>query len=147
MERLSAMRILVVEDNPDDAEAVERLARRGKGTFEVQIASSGAAALELLASAVDLPELILLDLSLPGISGLEVLARLKTTAAWCDIPVIVLSGSERDEDVVVACERGAHSHFLKPMSQRDFDWIRSSLLHYRRTVRALAGLENLVEVE
>lgn len=105
-------RILVVDDSAEARDAVRRVLERDG--FAIDQASDGPAALDSIDRAV--PDLVLLDLAMPGMGGLEVLARLRRTST---VPIIVLSG-ESDEDVRVrAFELGADDYVQKPFPVRE----------------------------
>ncbi len=108
-------RVLVVEDDPQLAEVVAGyLSRAG---FDVVIASDGLTALAAARSQPQPPDLVVLDLMLPGISGLDVLRRLR--AEGSQVAVVVLSALGEDEDRVVGLERGADDYIVKPFSPRE----------------------------
>jgi len=126
--------ILFVEDDPRDAElAMEAL----KGiTNWVQVVHDGQAALDFLFCQGQFahrqmnqrPQLVLLDLRLPMIDGLEVLQRLKSDPRTATIPVVVLTGSERDRDIRISKRLGAAAYIVKPVEMR-------SLAHVAPMVR------------
>ena len=113
--------ILLVEDNPMDVDLTRRaFARRGIPN-PIEIARDGEEALDFFTrweSGSDLPILILLDLKLPKIDGLEVLHRIKAHPYYRKIPVVVLSTSTEDRDIQIAYREGANSYIVKPV---DFD--------------------------
>ena len=135
------MKLLLIEDNPDDVEIVKRLARSSDPAIEVAVSPTGAHALKWLGERGGQPDLILLDLGLPGMSGTAVLAAIKEHAALQDVPVIVLSGSSNDEDILEGVRLGAHSHIGKPISQADFAWIVASVRKAQPRLLALRGLQ------
>jgi CheY-like chemotaxis protein len=107
-------RILLVEDNPADA----RLAREilAKGDVEIVVARDGVEALAALRSAdAALPDLVLLDLNLPRVGGLEVLAEVKADPVLSSVPVVVLTTSRADRDVRRAYELHANAYVTKPL--------------------------------
>jgi len=107
-------RILVVEDEPEIQELVRyNLAREG---YRVTCAASGEQA--LAAVRRDPPHLILLDLMLPGVDGLEVCRRLKADSATRAIPVVILTAKSEEADVVSGLELGADDYLPKPFSPR-----------------------------
>ncbi len=113
--------IMLVEDNPMDVDLTKRAFARRKITNPLQVARDGGEALtqvEHWHSGDPLPLLILLDLKLPKVDGLEVLRRLKTHADFLRIPVVVLTTSAEDQDVQTAYRLGANSYIVKPV---DFD--------------------------
>jgi len=131
------MHVLLVEDSADDVAAVRRLADAIRPPITLTVARDGREATAYLsrgerrAAYRTLPEVILLDLRLPGTSGIEVLRWIKGAPELCQVPVVVLSGSDRDEDVREAQHLGAHSYIVKPMTARYLSWITRSIASYR----------------
>ncbi len=120
MNRLHA--ILLVEDNPDDEALTVLALRRSNVANEIVVARNGAEALDRLlgpgAESEPLPAMILLDLKLPKIDGLEVLRRVREHERTRLIPVIILTTSSEDRDIVQSYRLGANSYVRKPV---DFD--------------------------
>jgi CheY-like chemotaxis protein len=113
--------ILLVEDNPMDVDLTQRALRRHRLANELVIARDGEEAINLIPrweNGEPAPTLILLDLKLPRLSGLEVLAHLKSHSSFASIPVVVLTTSRDDGDVKRAYQLGANSYIVKPV---DFD--------------------------
>lgn len=117
--------ILLVEDNPDDVELALEALRTNRIVNEVVVARDGEEARDFLfgvgrhAGVVcDPPELILLDLKLPKIDGLDVLRRIRADDRMRLTPVVVLTSSDEDEDLVRSYGLGANSYVRKPV---DFD--------------------------
>jgi CheY-like chemotaxis protein len=137
--------MLLIEDNPDDVAAVARLAASSSVPVTLIVAADGQEALERVHRQDDVAsgaELILLDINLPTLDGVEVLRRLASDVALRDVPVVMLTGSEDAQQIRVGQELGAKGHILKPMSQRDFTWIVNSVTNYwRRLAKASAELE------
>jgi two-component system response regulator len=131
------MRVLLVEDSADDAAAIQRLAAGAQPAITLSVACDAEEASAYLSrrepdAGCEAPlDLVLLDMQLPGTPGVEVLQRIKADPSLRDIPVVVLSGSDRDEDVRKAQELGAHSYVIKPMTARHFAWIARSVDSYR----------------
>lgn len=107
-----ATHILVVDDNPDSL-VITRGILEPKG-YKVTEATSGIQALELVAQ--NPPDLILLDIMMPGMSGLEVLQRLKDRYETARIPVILVTAKTADEDVVQGYQYGADYYITKPFT-------------------------------
>lgn len=109
--------ILIVDDNAADVDLIRRLLSAEPSAPALLVAEDGAAALRMLREtcASALPDLILLDLNLPGKSGLQVLAELKEDPALRLIPIVVLSSSNADRDVAGAYRLHANCYFTKPM--------------------------------
>jgi len=107
-------RVLVVEDETDLQELLQyNLAREG---FSVTCVGRGEQALQIVAD--DAPELILLDLMLPGMDGLEICRTLKSDPGTANIPVVMLTAKGEEADVVVGLEMGADDYITKPFSPR-----------------------------
>lgn len=126
--------VLYVEDDLDHAELVRRsLTRHAHGGAIVHI-GDGEAALDYLAridaEAVDRPGLILLDLRLPKVDGLEVLRSVKTNPRLADIPVVVLTTSANDGDIQRAYQQRANSYLVKPEDFPQLDEMMRSLGSY-----------------
>jgi two-component system response regulator len=111
--------ILLVEDNPDDAALTLRALSRHNLANRVQVARDGVEAFECLRDR-SRPKVILLDLKLPRISGLEVLERLKADAETRTIPVVVLTSSREEPDIARAYALGANSYIVKPVDFEQF---------------------------
>lgn len=111
---MSKATILVIEDDPDIQELVAfSLGREG---YAVAQATTGERGLELAQAA--LPDLVLLDVMLPGMDGLETLRRLKAQPSLARVPVIMASAKGEDPDVVAGLELGADDYVVKPYSPR-----------------------------
>jgi CheY-like chemotaxis protein len=106
--------LIVVEDSDEDFEALARVLKDTTSRDGVIRYQTGEEALAGV-NADALPALVLLDLNLPGIRGLEVLTRWKADASLRAVPVIVLSGSSREEDVDAAYQAGANAYLAKPI--------------------------------
>jgi DNA-binding response OmpR family regulator len=107
--------VLVVDDDPDVCDLVTyKLEQSG---FEVRRASDGDAALREVAKRI--PDLVLLDVMMPGISGLEVLERLRSAPATAAIPVVMLTAKAQENDVERGFELGADDYVVKPFSPRE----------------------------
>lgn len=118
---LSCNSILLIEDNPVDLDLTLRAFAKRKLTNPVTVVRDGAEALDWIPrwqSGEPWPALILLDLKLPKIDGLEVLRQFKAHLALRTIPVVVLTTSNEDLDIQKAYQLGANSYIVKPM---DFD--------------------------
>jgi CheY-like chemotaxis protein len=118
--------ILLVEDSPEDYEVTVRSLRRAGYTQELHHCQSGDDALARLRSDPR-PNLVLLDLNLPGLDGREVLAEIKQDARLRSIPVAVLTTSDSPADVEACYQAGANCYLVKPVDLERFE----------RTVRSL----------
>jgi CheY-like chemotaxis protein len=109
--------ILLVEDNPDDEALMLRAFERSKLANRIDVARDGAEALAYLIgpSARPLPTLVILDLKLPKVDGLEVLRRLRAEERTRMLPVVVLTSSREEQDLVESYRLGANSYVRKPV--------------------------------
>jgi two-component system response regulator len=111
--------ILLVEDNADDEQLTLRAMRQSDIPNMIRVARDGAEALEkLFGAGQHLPDLVLLDLKLPKVSGLEVLQRIRAEEKTKTLPVVILTSSDEERDIVDSYELGANSYIRKPV---DFD--------------------------
>lgn len=116
--------ILLVEDNPDDVMLTLRALKKGHIANEVKVAEDGAKALDFLfgkgefeeRDVSDRPGLILLDLKLPKVGGFEVLEAIKNDPLLKRVPVVILTSSRQEEDVVRGYDLGANSYIRKPVN-------------------------------
>ena len=122
----SPMPILLIEDNEADAELALRAFRRRKLSNPVYVARDGEQALDYVqrrgafAAGAPVPSVILLDLRIPKIDGLEVLRELKQHPVYRNVPVVVLTTSAEDQDVRRSYELGAASYIVKPVEFEKF---------------------------
>jgi len=108
--------ILLVEDNPQDAEMTLRALRRHNLVNRVHWVKDGEEALEyLLAGERQMPKLVLLDLKMPKVDGIEVLRRLKADPATRALPIVVMTSSNEERDVVETYRLGVNSYIVKPV--------------------------------
>ena len=120
--------ILLVEDHPDDEELTMRALAKNNIMNEVVVARDGVQALEYLFGTgayagrdlSQMPQIILLDLKLPKIDGLEVLRRLRADDRTKFLPVVVLTSSKEEHDVVKSYQLGANSYVRKPVDFQEF---------------------------
>ena len=113
--------ILLVEDNPMDVDLTKRAFAMNKSPVVIEVASDGEQAIEFISQwdrGAAPPCVILLDLKLPKVGGLDVLKKLKEHPLYRRIPVVVLSSSAEDRDIQSAYARGANSYIVKEI---DFD--------------------------
>jgi two-component system phosphate regulon response regulator PhoB len=111
---MTKKRILIIDDEEDIQELISYNLTREE--FEVRTASSGEEGLTLISEFS--PDLIILDIMLPGINGLEVCRRMKTSAEMQEIPIIMLSARGEEADIVTGLELGADDYMPKPFSPR-----------------------------
>ncbi len=120
--------ILLVEDNADDEALTVRAFRKNNIANEIDVARDGAEALDYLFAtgayahrvAAPLPPLVLLDLKLPKLDGIEVLRRIRADERTRLMPVVVLTSSKEDRDVLSSYELGASSYVRKPVNFTEF---------------------------
>lgn len=128
MSKTSSCDILLVEDNPQDLELALRALGKSEIKRSIHVARDGLEALDYLfceggfstRSIKDTPKLILLDLKLPKISGLEVIERIKIDPRTASIPLVVLTSSKEQRDVVESYRMGINSYIVKPVSYEQF---------------------------
>jgi len=113
-------RVLLVEDDADDMDLTLFAFKQCRFPYPVDVARDGAEAWELLSAAEELPALVLLDLNLPKINGLEVLARVRAQTRLRHLLVAVLSGSDEPRDKKEAARLGAVRFFNKPVGLEGF---------------------------
>lgn len=122
------LEILLVEDNPNDAELTLHALRKNRIASRVEHVQDGAEALDFLfrrgrhatRETSEDPRLVLLDLKLPKLSGLEVLRTLKADPVTRKLPVVVLTSSREEPDVATAYELGVNSYIVKPVNFERF---------------------------
>ena len=118
--------ILLVEDNPDDETLTLRALKKNNIGNELMVVHDGAEALEFLfctgayadRDPHDMPQVILLDLKLPKVDGMEVLRRIRATESTRLLPVVILTSSKEEQDRITGYSLGANSYVRKPV---DFD--------------------------
>ena len=131
------MKVLVVEDDANDVTIIRRAMLKSDVKCELSFAEDGEEALAFLYREgkfkdAPRPDLILLDLGLPKKGGLEVLAEIKQDDKLRRIPVIVLTGSLREEDMARAYDSGAASYMAKPVDSKDFERLIQTVQDYWR---------------
>jgi two-component system response regulator len=120
--------ILLVEDNPDDEELTLRALRSSKVANEVVVVRDGQEAVDYLFGSTagaesnvrEPPALVLLDLKLPKLSGIDVLRRIRAEPTMRLTPVVIMTSSNEEEDVLNSYESGANSYVRKPVQFRAF---------------------------
>ena len=118
--------ILLVEDNPSDLELALRVFKKHRIANRIEVARDGVEALDFLfgegahaaRGTVVIPRVILLDLKLPKIGGIEVLRRIKSDPRTRAIPIVVLTSSREEKDLLESYQLGVNSYIVKPV---DFD--------------------------
>lgn len=126
MTNLTDVEILLVEDNPNDAELALRALKKNNLANKIHLVKDGAEALEFIFATGtyadrnmgNKPKVIFLDLKLPKVDGLEVLRKVKSDERTRTIPIVVLTSSHEERDVVESYKFGVNSYIVKPV---DFD--------------------------
>jgi two-component system response regulator len=111
------VQLLVAEDNPEDLEILRRALARSGLACDLRVARDGQEAVALLLEderAVPPPDLVVLDLNMPKLNGLEVLQRIRASGRIALLPVVMLTVSTRDEDVMESYRLGANTYLQKP---------------------------------
>jgi two-component system response regulator len=127
--------ILLIEDNPDDIDLTIRALKKNNLKNETVVVRDGAEALDYLFGTgthanrdiTTMPAVILLDLKLPKISGLEVLHRLKTNKTTRPLPVVILTTSQEENDILTSYKLGANSYVRKPVDFTEFSRVVKQL--------------------
>lgn len=138
MSDINAVELLLVEDNPQDLELALRALRKAKVANNIHVARDGAEALDFIfcegphsaRKITDTPRVILLDLKLPKIDGLEVLRKVKGDPRTKIIPVVVLTSSKEQTDIIESYGLGVNSYIVKPVNFERFAEAVSNLGFY-----------------
>ena len=112
--------VLLVEDNASDVELTLRALQKRNLANRVVVARDGVEALQILEGPAPLPKVVLLDLKLPKLNGLEVLRRMKSDDRTKRIPVVVLTSSHEEPDVEESYRLGVNSYIVKPVDFESF---------------------------
>ena len=133
--------ILLVDDNPGDVRLTQEALKDGKVCNNVQVADDGEEATAILSSetTVQLPDLILLDLNLPKKSGREVLAEIKADTKIRRIPVVILTSSRAEQDIVQSYDLHANAYVTKPVDLESFMAVMKGLEDFWLSIVQLPG--------
>lgn len=129
---LAPIEILLVEDNPDDVALTVRSFKKARMQNRVSVAGDGVEALAFLRregqyAEAPRPDIILLDLNLPKMNGHELLEKIKTDPGLSNIPVIILTTSKSDEDILSTYKLHSNCFITKPVLMEDFDRVIRTL--------------------
>jgi len=136
MDNLHPIRILLVEDDPGDQKLITRSITTQRLANDLAIVDSGEEAMAYLDAArskageVAMPDLILLDLNMPGMGGKEFLRLLKADSGLDTIPVVILTTSDSDQDVLDSYKLHAAGYIKKPVDLKEFQQVMSTLENY-----------------
>ena len=133
-----AIEILLVEDNPGDVRLTKEALKDSKIRNNLQVSGDGTEALQRLWTAKDagtmLPDVVLLDLDLPGRGGHDVLAEIKTDDILKRIPVVIVSSSGQDSDILGSYDRHANCYLTKPLALDQFSTMVQSIEDFWFTI-------------
>lgn len=115
------IKILLIEDDADDIELLEEALRSNNISFTLNSIMEGDQVSPYLAAHKDVPDVIVLDFNLPKLHGREILAIIKNAASYKHVPLVVLSTSASQDDVLFAKEMGANHYITKPVSINEFN--------------------------
>jgi two-component system response regulator len=140
-----AVELLLVEDNPSDEELTLHVLRKHKLANQIHVVRDGEEALDYLfaTETVRIPRLVLLDLKLPKVNGIEVLGRIKSDKRTRRIPVVVLTSSCEDRDLATCYELGVNSYIVKPVDFTQFSEAVRQLGFYWLLLNEQARAHNL----
>jgi CheY-like chemotaxis protein len=128
MSELNGVEVLLVEDSEDDLRLALRAFKKANLTNRIQVARDGQEALDYIfcegahasRTIADVPRVILLDLKLPKVDGMEVLQRFKSDSRTGTIPVVILTSSKEQRDIASSYQHGANSYIVKPVMFDNF---------------------------
>ena len=134
----TSVEILLVEDNPNDVELTRHVFKKNNITNRIHVAHDGKEALEYIfcsgryadRNIEDSPKVILLDLKLPLVEGKEVLRKIREDPRTKNIPVVVLTSSQEDQDIVDSYNLGVNSYIVKPVDFDQFNDAVKNIGHY-----------------
>lgn len=140
--------ILLVEDSLKDARLIREVLSEQAGEYTLQLARDGEQALRMLRGEVPhqdsvRPDLVLLDINLPSLSGIEVLDLIKQDPALRSLPVLMLSTSRAERDIAACYARHANGYLVKPLSYDEFAELIALTLHFWLQNSQLPSLRRL----
>lgn len=134
-------KVVLVEDNPADAEIVLLLVAQWNSPVEVVPLETGEKLLDYFADPANIrnTQLILMDLNLPGIPGMDLISQLKGNPAWRNLPLVVFTSSNYKPEIEEAYRRGANGYVCKPLDLADLENLLKGILHFWTEVNVLAS--------
>lgn len=133
----TARPVLLVEDNPDEEELTIRALRKNGIVGDIAVARDGVEALDILFGTGSFeghaplsPQVVLLDVNLPKLNGLEVLRRIRAEPATCLLPVVMLTSSKEERDMLAGYRNGCNSYVRKPVNFDEFIEASNQLCRY-----------------
>ncbi len=145
---LRPVEVLLVEDNPGDVRLIKEVFKEGKVLINMAVAKDGEEAIEKLkqgsaqAGGAQLPDIVLLDLNLPKKNGRDVLAEIKLDAGLRRIPVVILTGSKAEEDIVKTYELQGNCYITKPVDLDQFIRVIRDIENFWLTIVRLPGFRS-----
>jgi CheY-like chemotaxis protein len=136
MDSLRPVTILLIEDDAADQKLITQSLRAEKVSNQILAVNSGEAAMEYMTAALagdaarPLPDLVLLDLNMPGMGGKEFLRQMKQNPSLIDIPVVILTTSDMDRDILDSYKLQASGYIKKPCGLAEFQVVMKSLNEY-----------------
>jgi CheY-like chemotaxis protein len=118
------IKVLLVEDNPGDAVLVREALKEAQLTFELAIQEDGESMLRMIENSErqggPFPDIVLLDLNLPRVGGLQLLERMRKSSRWSQVPIVIASSSDSPKDRQAAAAIGVSGYFRKPSDYEQF---------------------------
>lgn len=130
MKKLSKLAVLLIEDDTIETLKFERITNSIELDVDIIVANNGKEALSYLKAGRNLPDLILLDLNMPKMNGLEFLNKLKGHDTLRSLPTVVLSTSDHQKDIRKSYEAGIAGYIVKPLKYDDYITVIKALLNY-----------------
>lgn len=137
-QHLKAINILLVEDNEADVKITLRSFKKSIVQSNINVVNDGQEALDYIygtgkfsdRATYPMPNVILMDLNMPKLTGLQVLEKLKSDPEYKAIPIVMLTSSKNEEDVIKCYQSGANSYIKKPVNYEDFESVTKNFMDY-----------------
>jgi len=133
---LEDLKIMLVEDNAEDAAFAAKILKFNRLEKELVVVLDGRQAIQSLQEQAEknkLPDLILLDINLPDISGIDLLEKIKQDHRYASIPVVMFTGSNMDDDIQRSYDRGASTYLVKPISNHSLMLVIRDLFMHKNS--------------